>query len=131
MKTKDLIKQLQECDPEGETEVCVHNVPIYYVDNLPAYYDGKLQVLINDPEKEPYYSVVGAKFVSTGRKVVINTLGIDDAIHSDPDLPVEIDNDIPTYDFSYAKRVEEWRKEARDIKEHMGNLKKQKAEGHK
>lgn len=44
MKTKDLIRKLQEIDPEGEMEVCVHNQDIHgsiYAE--PAYWDGRLQ----------------------------------------------------------------------------------------
>jgi hypothetical protein len=42
MKTKDLIKKLQELDPEGDIECCVGNNSIIYVDKMPAYYDGHL-----------------------------------------------------------------------------------------
>jgi len=136
MKTKELIKQLQENDPDGETEVCVHNTPIVYVDNLPAYYDGPLQILFRDPELEnkSCYSVVGAKFARSGRKIVIHTWGIDDAVQDDPDLPVEIEDekgyskDHPYWEYSYTKRVIGWRKEGRDIEEHIKKLRAEKAE---
>lgn len=32
MKSSELIKQLQELDPEGVIEVCVNNVDIYFLD---------------------------------------------------------------------------------------------------
>jgi hypothetical protein len=122
MKTKDLIKLLRENDPEGEIEVCVGNVPVHYVDNLPAYYDGLLQVLIPNPIECKYYNVEQAKFVSSGRKVVIHTWGIDDAIYENPDLPVEIEND----NGRYAEMVEKWRAEGREIETHIMKIKAEK-----
>jgi hypothetical protein len=88
MKTKDLIRELQANDPEGEAEVCIGNVPIHFVERLPAFYDGPLQVLIRD-ESRNYYNVIGAKYVRTGLKVEIHTHSISDAIIENPDLPVD------------------------------------------
>ena len=59
MKTKELIKELQELDPTGETEVVCGCGDIYFVEELPAYYDGRLGVLIKDESKKPYYHVKG------------------------------------------------------------------------
>ena len=42
MKTKDLIKLLKEEDPSGEEEVCIDNQPVWFVQRMPAYYDGRL-----------------------------------------------------------------------------------------
>ena len=42
MKTKDLIKMLKEADPTGEEEVCIDNQPVWFVQRMPAYYDGRL-----------------------------------------------------------------------------------------
>lgn len=79
MKTKKLIELLQQEDPSGEIEVCVGNVDIFFVERLPAYYDGSLQVLERD-ESLNGYNIIGGKYVRSGHKVVINTLSITDAI---------------------------------------------------
>jgi hypothetical protein len=87
MKTKQLIKELQEVDPSGELECCIDNVDIIDVVIEPAYYDGCLQVLIRD-ETNPYYDVIGAKIVGEGKKVVISPLSIRSAIMNDHNIPI-------------------------------------------
>jgi hypothetical protein len=84
MKTKELIRLLQEEDPEGECEACVGNVDIHFVERGPAYYDGSLQVLTRDPDNK-FYNITGGKYVRTGGKVNIHTLSITDAISNDPE----------------------------------------------
>ena len=89
MKTKDLIAELQRIDPTGEGEVCVDNRDIYSVSREPAYWDGRLQRLILDESKKPYWHIAGARFVSEGDKVRINCPSVWELIVDDPDLPVE------------------------------------------
>lgn len=89
MKTKKLIEELQKCDPTGEEEVCIGNVDIHFIEKLPAYYDGTLQVLIRDEKKSPYYNIVGAKYKRTGKKIVIHYHSISDAICDNPNLPID------------------------------------------
>ena len=76
MKTKELIRLLQEADPTGEEEVCVNNEDILDVGTEPAYWDGTLQILERDEKLSPYYNVVGATFKREGCKVSIFTHGI-------------------------------------------------------
>ena len=111
MKTKEVIKRLQKADPSGELECCVEGEDIYDIDNWPAYYDGRLQVLIRDPNIKEYYNVMGAKYVSTGNKIVITPLSIEDAIFEDPEIPVE----IPDGDTYHKNKVEKYRKESRKL----------------
>lgn len=85
MKTKDLIAALQENDPSGEVECCVGNAPIFFLANMPAWYDGKLQVLVQDHSKDPYYNIVGAKRTNKGRKIVLHTHSIEDYISDNPE----------------------------------------------
>lgn len=89
MKTKELIRRLQEADPTGELEACVGNADVFFVSTEPAYYDGCLQVLIRDPAKAPYYDVVGARYVSAGSKVKIVPLSITDLLWDDHDAFVD------------------------------------------
>lgn len=90
MKTKELIRLLNEEDPTGEEEVCVGNVDIHFVECLGAYYDGASQVLIRDESKS--HNIVGAKYKSKGKKIQIHTLSIQDAIsnHHDKMNPNEL-----------------------------------------
>ncbi len=108
MKTKDLIKQLQEADPSGEEVVCVGNTPIYYVDSLPGYYDGCARDLIQDPELiGKSYSIIGGRIISTGMKISIKTYDIDDMLYDNPEAPVEFDG--PYAQRHYESSVEKWR----------------------
>lgn len=88
MKTKELIRQLIEADPSGEEEVCVGNCDIHFIENLPAYYDGSLQVLQRD-ENCKFYNIIGGKYKRTGRKIQIHTLSISDAISNRQEIPVD------------------------------------------
>lgn len=116
MKTKELIRRLQEADPSGEVECCVGNLDILFVSKEPAYYDGRLQVLERDASKEPYYNVVGAKIVGSGAKMQIHTLSIEDALVDHPDMPVECDANAS----AYGEAVERWRAKARAINGEIG-----------
>lgn len=112
MKTKDLIKELQEQDPSGELECVVGGEPIFFLQNLPAYYDGSLQYLIQDPDKAGSYNVVGAKFIDKGRKIEISTLTIENAIWEAPELPVDC-SEVSNIERK-EKKVEEWRRQRRE-----------------
>jgi len=103
MKSKDLIKTLQELDPSGETEVCVHNVDIMYIESLPAYYDGTLQVLVRDEDGK----IQGAKYVRSGDKIKINTMSISDYVEHANECSQEINVDyseLSTMDQDNTKR---------------------------
>ncbi len=113
MKSKDLIRFLQEVDPEGETEVCVDNEDIYFVERPEAYWDGRLQVLIRDPDKAPYYNVDGIKFVSRGEKIRLNLLPFQDVLLNDSDARMEYDSE--TTRKRMEKQVEAERAEVRRI----------------
>lgn len=115
MKTKELIKRLQKADPTGEGEVCYGNEDILFIETLPAYYDGSLQVLVRD-EKRDDYNVVGAKFVRTGSKVQIVTYSIEDAVYDNPELPVEFDQWASDRD---RTRLDEWRLKARKLDDEL------------
>jgi hypothetical protein len=117
MKTKKLIELLQAEDPTGEVEVCVNNEDIFFLEHTSAYWDGCLQVLKRD-ESSPYYNIIGAKIASTGGKIKIKTLSIEDAIYEDPDLPVEFDEYTKK---SYADSIARWREEAREVTKKLDN----------
>lgn len=89
MKSKELIRLLQEEDPTGEVEVCIDNADIHFISTEPAYWDGTLQVLTRDHSKDPYYNITGGKYVRTGSKVVLHPLSIRDVLWSDPDAIID------------------------------------------
>mgnify|MGYP000899161299 CR=1 FL=1 len=89
MKTKELIRQLQQADPGGELEVSVGNIDIFLVDTLPGYYDGVQQVLVRDEAKKPYYDVVGGRYNASQDKVVIHTLSFSDAMWDNTDFAID------------------------------------------
>ena len=91
MKTNELIKQLQAIDPTGDREVCIDgSADIYSIHEELAYWDGRLNVLIRDESKKPYYDVVGVKIIHSGTKIVLKSWSADDVIGDDWNTRVEI-----------------------------------------
>lgn len=116
MNTKELIKQLQEKDPEGDTECCIGNKPIYYIDRMPAYYDGILQILKQDLSS-PYYNIIGAKFTSQGDKIKLVTHSINDALWENPDLPIELPTEYEQRHFEHL--IPQWREDIKKLHNEM------------
>lgn len=108
MKTKTLIKLLQETDPSGELECCIGNADILDVWREPAYYDGCLQTLIRNENDK----IIGGKIVGTGTKVIVYSQSISDILLDDPYFSIQYDegmSDIKKkqYEFFYAKERQE------------------------
>lgn len=85
MTTKELIKLLQEVDPEGDTDVCVGNCSVVDINKLPSYYDGPLQVVITD---EAGYSISG-KYKRNGHKVDLYTSSFSQLVWDRKNFPVD------------------------------------------
>lgn len=115
MKVKELIRLLQEEDPTGETEVCVDNIDIFSVHTEPAYWDGKLQLLIRDDSKKPYYDVVGAKYVTKGCKIVLHPMSVSDVLWDNPDAEVDYSELHPSSVASYKEQDDKTRQRSRDV----------------
>jgi hypothetical protein len=112
MTTKELIQRLQEEDPEGNTEVVVGSDPVQYVENLPAYYDGRCGSLILDHKKDPYYNIVGYRIRESGRKVRLGTVDLEDVLYETPDATVDL-SDLQEHEREkWEKKVIEVRREA-------------------
>lgn len=94
MKTRELIKVLQEVDPEGESEVIVNGDPIYFAENLPGYYDGWYSVLIQDHSKDPYYNITGIRQTRAGDKVRLHLMSMEDVLLDNPEAIVELDSSL-------------------------------------
>ena len=122
MKTKTLIEVLQELDPTGELVVCVGNEDIIEIDVLPAYYDGKLQVLQRDKTKDGY-DITGIEIKSNGKKVKIEPYGLKYYVfdhHSELDkLNISFDHEPDQYTIDI---IEEYRKKAKEFDEVMKRL---------
>lgn len=109
MKTKELIRLLQEEDPSGEIECCIGNADIKCVYLETAYWDGCLQVF----KRNESGKVIGAKYISEGMKLQIDSMSIEDAIYSIPDLEVEYTSE---YVEKYRDNIDKIRQKAIDIK---------------
>lgn len=120
MTTKELIEALQEEDPEGDMEVCVDNKDIYFVEYKQAYWDGKLQRLVHDPDlKGKGYSIVGGKVTSRGMKLELHVMGIEDIIMDNPDVPIDLSELEERNRQEWEKRIAEWRQEIKDVVEEI------------
>lgn len=119
MKSKELIRILQETDPNGETEVTIDGADIYCVARYPGYYDGCYQVITRDPSKTTF-NIVKIKRTRAGEKIRLHTYSIEDLIWDGWDIQsggkVEIDNfECP----SYNERDEATRKEVKACDEEI------------
>ena len=107
MTTAELIKQLQEVDPDGTTDVVIGNAPLISVCKQPAYYDGRMQRFVDDGAGN-----VRAEYVSNGHKVSLFAWSIADRLWDFPDMEVN---------YAGAEELRELhetiRKEAREIEE--------------
>jgi hypothetical protein len=115
MKTKDLIKELQEADPSGELECCVDNIDIWTVTTEPAYWDGSLQLLVRDPALTgKCYDIIGGKYVRSGHKVVISPRSITDILWDDDDAVIDYSG-AGAHAERYRKTDEETRQAGRNV----------------
>jgi hypothetical protein len=125
MKTKELIRLLQEEDPSGEMDCVIDNQDILYVCGEISYWDGCKQILIRDETKD-CYNVIGAEYRSDGWKLSIVSYGIYDALCVDPDLPVKV---VDTFvNKKLQEYVDTWRKEIKEMKRQLKKLKNKRKE---
>ena len=113
MKTRELIRLLQEADPSGELECCVDNEDIHFLEVIPAYWDGRLQVFTRDPARKGYFDIVGAKITAAGTKIKIRHLSIEDLLIDNPEMPVDTGG---AGSAEHAAQVERWRATGRRFK---------------
>ncbi len=118
MKSKELIRRLQEADPEGEMEVCVGNVDIYFVEKKAAYWDGNLQVLQHDEAKRgKQWSIIGLKIFEKGSKLDLNCVDAESLIYDKPDIDVDLSDLSEDPRQRWQERIANWRKEGLDMNE--------------
>jgi len=90
MKSKELIRQLQEIDPSGEMQVVSGECDIFILETNPAYYDGKLVTLIRDKSKLPFYDIIGIKVKTEGKKINLKFMSAEDVIIEDWTAKVDL-----------------------------------------
>ena len=115
MKSKEVIRQLQEADPSGEAEVCVNNEDIHFINREAAYWDGCLQVLVRDESKKDCYNIIGVRYVSDGDKISIHTLGVGDVLLDDSDAPIDYSGLNESQAARYRESDEREREENRQM----------------
>lgn len=95
MKVKELIAQLEKCDPE--CEVVVGREPVTLAEQVEGYWDGHYEALIC---REGGNGVVGVRITSRGDKVRLHTLSAYDALYNCR-TEEEIDRFIIENDLTY------------------------------
>ena len=118
MKTKELIRQLQHLDPEGNCEV-FGDGDIYYVDKLPWYYDGRPGILIRDESNKCTYNIEGMRQITEAdgpSKIYLVCQGLDDlAREADVLEDYQIEGD-ERFKASYKKHFDDFKKLCADKK---------------
>lgn len=111
MKTSQLIVRLNEIDPTGENEVCVGNCDINFIDKLPAYYDGKLQLLERDESGKPTY-LKGYR-ISSGQKINLFTTSLLELAIERPNFEIIYDSEQD--EKFYKAQIAQTKLEYRDL----------------
>ncbi len=109
MKTRDLIKQLQEADPSGDLECCVDNQDIHHIEVLPGNYNGCFEILIRDPTQKGF-NIVGGVLQCNGKKFRIRLLSLEDCLFEfENKFPITIvANDESNRKFAQRK-IDRWK----------------------
>jgi hypothetical protein len=102
MRVKELISQLQVCDPECEVNVV--GMMINFVEELPPYYDGSVQIRTD----------TGVKFCRKGHnKVLLRLFNWENLMMDDSNTEVDI-SELADFDQeSFGERVETLREECK------------------
>lgn len=110
MKTKDLIRLLQEADPTGEEHCCIDNADISGVCAMSAYYDGCLQV-VERVEGEADGRPLSATRVHSGVKINISPMPISELLLDCPRLRITYND----YTEKYRSRDDADRQRSIDV----------------
>lgn len=111
MKTKELIRQLQEADPEGNCEV-FSNGDIFFVQRLPWFYDGKPGILIRDESKQGSYNIKGMRQITAADgpdKLYIMSMGLEDLAMDADEMGGFVIEGSDDFKKSYQKYYEDYR----------------------
>lgn len=110
MKVKDLIEELKKCDPEAIVS------GLYYIDQLPGYYDGAYQYPIIENHQIKEYVIS-----RTGTKVCLIRTSLEDVLTDNPELPVRLEGFVEGnwHHQEYLNEIEKYRKEGRELQKEL------------
>lgn len=115
IKTSEFIKMLQEEDPNDECYVCVGNRPVRFIENLPYYYDGRMEWV----ERDEHNHVIKAGYMAGVRKLKIHGEDLEDVLLEEPDVELELSG--ITYqgkvDSRYWDAIQAWRRDGLEYQE--------------
>ena len=115
MQTNELIRKLQELDPEGCEQVCVDNSIITHLERQAAYYDGALEVPIK------VNGIKGIKVTNVGEKIRMYTKDWEDFIECNINALIEVDFsgclNKEEEESKFLKGVAEYREYIKDLVE--------------
>jgi len=92
MKTSELIKELQELDPNDECILCIDNHPIRYISKMPWYWDGRVEIISRNHAHIP----IKAGYPNQGSKISFHYDTIEDVLIDNPDMGVGFKRDYPS-----------------------------------
>lgn len=119
MKVSELIKKLQELDPNDEAIVCVENHPVSSVSRMPWYWDGRLEFI----ERDKTHTPIKVGYKDTGSKIKIYYDTLEDALMDNPDA--ELDLSGITYQGQmeprYQANIERWKQDGYEFQEWKKN----------
>jgi hypothetical protein len=111
LKTRELIRLLEQADPSGDLECCFQNHDINFIDVVPASHDGALELLHrSDTDKR----IVSGTITTSGKKVRIHPLSIEDILYDQPKFDIAIDAHDELLQVRLASKLEAWRSKANE-----------------
>lgn len=112
MKSKELIRQLQELDPTGEIEVTGWYGAIHFANRTQYYWDGYVHTLILDEHGCAKGMRIGP--IANEDKIVLHEMDLEDVLLDNPDAPITINVSGSSRE-RYEKKVAEARQKMRQI----------------
>lgn len=124
MKTKDLIRFLQEADPTGEAIVDGFDGAIHFVEGLPGYYDGCYEYLTKEDPNDWNSKTTGYVISRTGKKILLRCYSLELFCFDHPELPVTIEGFSEEKEKMLKEKIAAWREEGRQAIEEYKRAKK-------
>ncbi len=120
MKTKELIKQLQQNDPGGEAEVYVGGQPIDYVDSpMPWWYDGRAMLM----EKDTFGNVSYVGWGKSFNKLHLVEFDLGNFLMDNPEFPIDLSGITQHSDINnFKEMIEKYREQGRLWKKTESNF---------
>lgn len=108
MTSSALIEELRKVDPTGETQVCIGNCAITYINVEPYYYDGKLQIVEFGADGR---AIRGWRATS-GNKIVITSDTLRELAANDPSFEIIYKTEKHRLDYEHSDKEESrWNRE--------------------